>query len=171
MRQVFTAASACVGGVGFTTTIATDFRLDAKVLASKVAHVVISGIIRGSSVDAYQSKLVPDLIEWRVAAKRLATDRYSVAVRMTVRRLPAEQRRVFAMIATAGRTSVSSAAERARLRRQYDRWSGQPRDGEPSLKGPPKRPEHPDAPRKGADIPDLAAISFSTHRMPQPRSV
>ena len=60
--------AAFVAGVGFTTTIATDLRPEAKVLASKVAQNVVSGIIPGSSVEPYQSKLVPDLIEWRVAA-------------------------------------------------------------------------------------------------------
>jgi len=78
MRQVFIAA-AFVAGVCFTTTIATDFRPDANVLASEVAHSVVSGIILGSSVEPYQSKLVPDLIEWRIAANGLSTDGYSVA--------------------------------------------------------------------------------------------
>ena len=67
MRQVLTAAVAFAAGVGFTTTIATDFRPEAKVLASEVARGLVSGIILGSSVEPYQSKLVPDLIdgEWR----------------------------------------------------------------------------------------------------------
>jgi len=79
MRQMFIAAAAFVAGVGFTTSIATDFRPDAKVLASGVARSVVRGIILGSGVEPYQSKLVPDLIEWRVAANGLTTDWYSVA--------------------------------------------------------------------------------------------
>ena len=76
---MLTAGAAFVAGVGFTTTIATDLRPEAKVLASKVAHSVVSGIILGSSVEPYQFKLVPDLIEWRVAANGLIADQYSVA--------------------------------------------------------------------------------------------
>ena len=79
MRQMFIAAAAFVAGVGFTTSIATDLRPEAKVLASKVTHSVLGGIILGSSVEPYQSKLVPDLIEWRVAANGLTADEYSVA--------------------------------------------------------------------------------------------
>ena len=47
--------------------------------ATSVAHSVVSGIILGSSVEPYQSKLVPDLIEWKVAANGLIADQYSVA--------------------------------------------------------------------------------------------
>ena len=79
MRQVFVAGAAFVAGVGFTTMIATDFRPDVKVLASEVARSVVKGIILGSGVEPYQSKLVPDLIEWRVVAIELTTDWYSVA--------------------------------------------------------------------------------------------
>ena len=79
MRHVLTAGATFVAGVGFATTIATDLRPEAKVLASKVAHSVLGGIILGSSVEPYQSKLVPDLIEWRVAANGLIADQYSVA--------------------------------------------------------------------------------------------
>ncbi len=79
MRHVLTAGAAFVAGVGFTTTIATDLRPEAKVLASKVAQSIVSGIILGSSVEPYQSKLVPDLIEWRVAANGQTADQYSVA--------------------------------------------------------------------------------------------
>jgi hypothetical protein len=79
MRQVFIASLGFAAGVCFTSMIATDFRPDAKVLASEVAHSVVSGIILGSSVEPYQSKLIPDLIEWRVAANGLTADGYSVA--------------------------------------------------------------------------------------------
>jgi len=79
MRHVLTAGAAFVGRRWLHDTIATGLRPEAKVLASKVAHSVVSGIILGSSVEPYQSKLVPDLIEWRVAANGLIADQYSVA--------------------------------------------------------------------------------------------
>jgi hypothetical protein len=62
-------AAALVAGLVFTTiNAATDLGPDAKVVASEVAHSVIIGIILGSGVEPYQSKLVPDLIESRVMA-------------------------------------------------------------------------------------------------------
>jgi hypothetical protein len=74
-------AAALVAGIGFTAMIATD--PDAKVVASEVAHGLVSGIILGSSVEPYQAKLVPDLIESRVTASGYAPaptfHRYSVA--------------------------------------------------------------------------------------------
>ena len=44
-----------------------------------VAYSIVSGIILGSSVEPYQFKLVPDLIQWRVAANGLTADQYLVA--------------------------------------------------------------------------------------------
>jgi len=77
-------AAALVAGIGFATMIAaTDLQPDVKIVASEVAHSVVSGIILGSSVEPYQSKLVPDLIESRVTASGYAraptVDQYSVA--------------------------------------------------------------------------------------------
>jgi hypothetical protein len=79
MRQVFVAGAGFVAGVGFTTMIATDFQPDVKVLASEVARGVVRGIILGSGVEPYQSKLTPDFIEWRMAASGPTTRPYSVA--------------------------------------------------------------------------------------------
>jgi hypothetical protein len=79
MRQVWTAVAAFVAGACFTTTIATDFRPEAKALASELAHGVLSGIILGSGVEPHQSNLAPHLANWRVAANERATDCYLVA--------------------------------------------------------------------------------------------
>jgi hypothetical protein len=73
MRQVITAAAAFVSGAGFATAIATDLRPDAKALALEVTRSLVSGIILASGVEPYQSKLAPDLIEWRVAASGYAS--------------------------------------------------------------------------------------------------
>jgi hypothetical protein len=82
-------AAAVVAGIGFATTItATDLRHDASVhdasvVASEVVRSVVTGIILGSGVEPFQSKLVPDLIESRVTASGYALPRaidpYSVA--------------------------------------------------------------------------------------------
>jgi hypothetical protein len=82
MQQVLTGA-AFVAVLGFPTTIQIGSQPDARAIASEVVHGVISGIILGSNVWAYNPGLVPAQIDARVKASGYAPtptiDRYSLA--------------------------------------------------------------------------------------------